>query len=243
MQITRNLSRSGFRNLRILDLGCGEGVYAIEAGMLGAHVLAIDGRPERMANGMRIADELGLTNVRFAQDDVRKISRAELGEFDVIYFLGLLYHLNVPEVFFVLEKVYEMCHNFVIIDTHVALEASLRVTHRNADYFGAQYKEHDEGDSLELKASRQLSSLDNAQSFWFTKESLNRLLFNTGFTVVLECYVPFEPHKSNEAKNAPSLASDRVTLVAVKGPQARISSYPWVNGLSEEEIAEILVNK
>lgn len=242
MQITRNLSHGEFESLRILDLGCGEGVYAIEAGIRGAQVVAIDARTQRMANGIKIADELGLRNVRFMQQDVRAISKATLGEFDVIYFLGLLYHLDAPDAFFVLGKVLDMCRDFVIIDTHTSLDGSTKVTHGNVDYFGVRYKEHDESDSLTTKSSRLLSSIDNVYSFWFTKDSLNRLLFETGFTTVLECHVPFEPYKSNEAKNV-QFPNDRVTLVATKGPPVKVSSYPWVNELAEEAIAQRLADK
>jgi len=241
MQITRNLSRDLFQNLRILDLGCGEGVYSIEAGLRGAHVLAIDARMERMAKGMKIACQMELANVQFRQEDVRKISRAGMGEFDVVYFLGLLYHLSIPDVFLVLENVYDMCRHFAIIDTHVSLDAATKATHRGVDYFGIQYKEHEESDPPQVKAARQLSSLDNVYSFWFTKESLNRLLYNTGFTAVLECHVPFEPYKANE--RVPSLPNDRITLAAIKGPKEEISSYPWINELSEEEIARKLEKK
>ena len=35
-------------------------------------------------------------------------------------------------------------------------------------------------------------------------------------------------------------ADDRITLAAVKGEGVRLSTYPWVNGKSEEEIARRL---
>jgi 2-polyprenyl-3-methyl-5-hydroxy-6-metoxy-1,4-benzoquinol methylase len=41
MQIIRDLSGRPFEELRILDLGCGEGVYAIEAGLRGAEVVGV----------------------------------------------------------------------------------------------------------------------------------------------------------------------------------------------------------
>src|SRR5262249_14974858 len=48
MQITSDLTKIPFDELKIMDFGCGEGVYAIEAALRGADVLAIDGRTERM---------------------------------------------------------------------------------------------------------------------------------------------------------------------------------------------------
>ena len=44
MQITKDLTNIDFSKLSILDLGCAEGVYSIEAALRGAHVLGIDGR-------------------------------------------------------------------------------------------------------------------------------------------------------------------------------------------------------
>ena len=67
MQITRDLARRPFPELRILDLGCGEGVYAIEAGLRGAEVLALDVRTQRMEQGASCAARHSLANVRFVQ--------------------------------------------------------------------------------------------------------------------------------------------------------------------------------
>jgi 2-polyprenyl-3-methyl-5-hydroxy-6-metoxy-1,4-benzoquinol methylase len=74
-------------------------VYAIEAALRGTRVLAVDGRTERMCHGAEIAARLGLTNLTFEQNDVRNMSVESHGEFDIVYFLGILYHLNVPECF------------------------------------------------------------------------------------------------------------------------------------------------
>ena len=71
MQLTRDLAARPFPALRILDLGCGDGVYAIEAGLRGAEVLAVDARRQRMDLGAACAARHGLGTVRFVQDDVR----------------------------------------------------------------------------------------------------------------------------------------------------------------------------
>ncbi len=105
MQLTRDLAGRPFEALRILDLGCGEGVYAIEAALRGAAVVAVDARTERMALGAACAARHRLQGIRFLQEDVRRITRETHGEFDVVYLLGLLYHLDVPDAFAVLEQV------------------------------------------------------------------------------------------------------------------------------------------
>src|SRR6185312_7210034 len=106
---TRDLAGRPFDTLRILDLGCGEGAYAIEAALRGAEVLALDARTQRMALGAACAVHHGLRRVRFVQEDVRRLTRTTHGTFDVVYLLGLLYHLDVPDLFSVLEHVADVC--------------------------------------------------------------------------------------------------------------------------------------
>src|SRR4030042_338272 len=117
MQITRDLVRRPFPELRILDLGCGEGVYAVEAALRGAEVLALDARTQRMDQGAACAVRHGLSNLRFIQKDVRLATREVLGSFDVVYLLGLLYHLDAPDVFRVLESIFDLCTEMLVVDT------------------------------------------------------------------------------------------------------------------------------
>ena len=129
LQITRDLASKPFDRLRILDLGCGEGAYAIEAGLRGSEVLALDARTERMDKGAACAKRHGLTNVRFVQEDVRNISQETFGSFDVVYLLGLLYHLDAPDVFAVLERIYVLCGEALLIDTLISLNPQDHVPH------------------------------------------------------------------------------------------------------------------
>lgn len=231
LQLTKDLAQCKISELKILDLGCAEGVYAIEAALRGADVVAIDGREERMDLGRSVAKRKGLFNVKFSKQDVRNISIEQLGEFDIVYFLGLLYHLDASDIFVLMPKLFDMCKRFMIIDTRIALEGKDTVFDRGVQYNGIKVREYQEKDSFETVESRLGSSLINIFSFHFTKESLLRLLKKIGFTTVLECYVPFEPGEEK-------IKGDRITLVAVKGNSVRISSYPWLNDMSEEEIEE-----
>ena len=232
MQITRDLAGRPFSNLRILDLGCGEGVYTIEAGLRGAEVLALDARSQRMDQGAACADRQGLTHVRFIKGDVRQATREALGPFDVVYLLGLLYHLDAPDVFHVLENVYDLCTVMLVIDTLISLTVETQVEWRNRTYLGRRCREHDDKDTEELRRSRVLKSIDNTFSFRFTKRSLLSALHNVGFTSAYECHLPFEPGK----------AEDRITLVALKGVPVLLSTYPWVNHKSEAEIERMIAS-
>jgi 2-polyprenyl-3-methyl-5-hydroxy-6-metoxy-1,4-benzoquinol methylase len=226
MQVTRDFARQPFSALRILDLGCGEGVYAIEAGLRGAEVVALDARTERMNMGAACAARHGLQSVHFRQEDVRRATVESLGTFDVVYLLGLLYHLDVPEVFDVLGNVFNLCTGMLVIDTLISPATETRVEWQGRMYEGCRSREHADDDTEALRRSRLLKSIDNTFSFRFTKDALLRILRDTGFTSVCECHVPSEPGK----------ADDRVTLVALKGSPVVLSTYPWVNHQSEAAI-------
>jgi 2-polyprenyl-3-methyl-5-hydroxy-6-metoxy-1,4-benzoquinol methylase len=230
MQITRDLSGRPFEELRILDLGCGEGVYAIEAGLRGAEVVALDARDQRMGRGADCAARHGLGNVRFVREDVRRATREALGSFDAVYLLGLLYHLDTPDVFSVLENVAGLCARLLIVDTLISPAAETEVEWRGETFLGKRFREHADEDADDVRRGRVLKSIDNTFSFRFTRESLLKALQVAGFTSVSECRVPFEPGK----------ADDRITLAAVRGTPVVVSTYPWVNGRPEAEIENMV---
>jgi SAM-dependent methyltransferase len=232
MQLTRDLAGRPFDTLRILDLGCGEGVYAIEAALRGAEVLALDARTQRMALGAACAARHDVRGVRFVQEDVRRVTRASYGTFDVVYLLGLLYHLDVPDLFPVLEQVANMCTRLLVIDSLISPDGKEPAAWRNRTYHGRRHREHEDQDSDEVRRARVLRSIDSTWSFRLTRSSLLRGLHDVGFTSVLECHVPFEPGK----------AADRVTVVALKGTPVLLSTYPWINGRSETDIERRLAS-
>jgi 2-polyprenyl-3-methyl-5-hydroxy-6-metoxy-1,4-benzoquinol methylase len=230
MQLIRDFSKQPFDQLRILDLACGEGVYAIEAALHGAEVKALDARTERMHEGEKAGKRLGLANLCFEQADIRNVTINTYGSVDVILLLGILYHLDRRDVFQVLQNIHEMCRQFVIIDTHISLSGTTKIEHNGQSYDGKLVREHADRDSETMRRSRLLASLDNPFSFWFTKESLFRMLKDVGFTSVCECNVPLEPFKPD----------DRITIIASKGDAVKISTYPWVNAMTEAQIERYL---
>lgn len=213
-----------------MDAACGEGVYSVEAALRGAQVFAFDARTERMSHGIRCAELNGLVNLIFRQDDIRRIGLGSHGQFDVIFLLGILYHLDVPAVFNVLESLHEMCQQFIIVDTHISHTGHDAVEHRGRRYKGRRGREHAESDPRQVREARLLASIDNTFNFQFTRDSLIELLNDVGFTSVFECLVPSEPFKP----------SDRITLVAHGGRQVKLSTYPWLNDMREAEVEEFL---
>ena len=231
-QLISDYTKKGIDNSSILDIACGEGAFSIEVVIHGANVTAIDAREERMNIGRDIVNNNSIRNIVFQQKDLRMLSVEENGKFDVVLLLGVLYHLDVPDSFEALEKIYEMTDELLIIDTHIALTTNQSSEYKNKKYNGIKFREHYQSDTDKDKLAKVRASIDNEFSFWFTRESLVELLHDVGFSSVLECHAPIEPYK----------AENRVTLVALKGKCRRIFTYPWVNDKSNNEITKIILD-
>jgi tRNA (mo5U34)-methyltransferase len=83
------------RGRTVLDIGCNGGFYAIEMKRRGAdRVVGIDSDPEYLAQA-RFAAEMAGAEIELAQLSVYDVAR--LGErFDIVLFMGVLYHLRHP---------------------------------------------------------------------------------------------------------------------------------------------------
>ncbi len=230
MQLLTDFARGPVSDLRVFDFGCAEGVYAIEAALRGASVQAFDARTARMDLGRNAARRLCLENLRFEQADIRHIDAGSHGTADVVLLLGILYHLDVADLFQVLHNVHALCRQFVIIETWISLEPLEQFEYQGSSYQGARVREHANRDSADERDRRLLASLDNTFSFRPTRESLFSALHNVGFTSVCECHVPLYP----------GMPRDRVTLIAARGEPVKLSSYPWINELGEADIARRL---
>jgi SAM-dependent methyltransferase/tetratricopeptide (TPR) repeat protein len=81
----------------VLNAGCGTGQHAIETaqGIAGSEVLAIDLSLTSLAYAKRMAMQMGLRNLRFAQADLLALDRSGL-KFDLIESTGVLHHLAEP---------------------------------------------------------------------------------------------------------------------------------------------------
>ncbi len=84
--------------IRVVDLGCLEGGYAVEFARAGYDTLGVDIRRHNIDRAAYVADVLGLPNLRFAHGDARNFA-SEHGTFDVVWCCGLLYHLADPRAF------------------------------------------------------------------------------------------------------------------------------------------------
>jgi tRNA (mo5U34)-methyltransferase len=83
------------RGLRALDLGTRDGFFAFELERRGAEVVAVD-YLAMTDSGFAVAADLLQSRVTYLQRNLYGLSAAELGTFDLVLFLGLLYHLTDP---------------------------------------------------------------------------------------------------------------------------------------------------
>ena len=90
--------------VRILDLGCHEGAFAIEFAKRGADVVGIDARASNIEHAHFAASVIGLDDqmaplgcCRFQVLDVRSLLSLE--HFDVVLCAGILYHRRHPMLF------------------------------------------------------------------------------------------------------------------------------------------------
>ena len=83
------------RGKRALDVGCSDGYFSFELEKRGADVVAIDFVPETYT-GFATARKILGSGVDYRMDNVYNLAPEGYGRFDVVLFLGVLYHLRKP---------------------------------------------------------------------------------------------------------------------------------------------------
>jgi tRNA (mo5U34)-methyltransferase len=105
---------------RVLDIGTWDGWFAFEMERRGAEVMAID----RLDNPRfrEIHAMLG-SRVDYRQMDVYELTPERIGAFDIVLFMGVLYHLKHPLL--ALERVCALTTDFAAVDSFVLTEERL----------------------------------------------------------------------------------------------------------------------
>ena len=70
--------------LKVLDLGCGDGTTAIPSARIGAEVLGVDIARNLVAAGNRRASEEGLSNIHFQEGDATNLEELQDESFDLV---------------------------------------------------------------------------------------------------------------------------------------------------------------
>lgn len=105
----------------VLDVGAFDGYFSFAAERLGAsRVLAADSfvwRRPGGKDGFELARKALGSTVEDIEIDVLDISRESVGHFDVVLFLGVLYHMRHPLL--ALEKMAEVADELLVVETLV----------------------------------------------------------------------------------------------------------------------------
>jgi tRNA (mo5U34)-methyltransferase len=114
----------------VLDIGAWDGAYSFEMERRGAgRVLATDhfcwsGPGYGTQDGFNLAREAQSSRVEDLDIDPHDLSADRVGRFDVVLFLGVLYHVKDPLI--VLERVYDVTDGLLVLETEVDMLFSRR---------------------------------------------------------------------------------------------------------------------
>jgi len=107
------------RGLRVLDIGARDGFFSFEMERRGADVLAMDHVPPDQT-GFAVAAELVGSRVPYKTANVYDLDDS-WGQFDIVLFLGVLYHLRNPLL--ALDKIRAVCSGRMWLESHVMTDS------------------------------------------------------------------------------------------------------------------------
>ena len=101
-----------------LDIGCHEGFYSVAMAKKGVgRVLGVDVREENLRKARFVAEALGHPNISYCRANCEQLSAAEIGQFELTLFLGVLYHLENPML--CLRSLASVTKELAVIETQV----------------------------------------------------------------------------------------------------------------------------
>lgn len=105
--------------MRVLDIGARDGFFTFEAERRGAReVLALDNEAPTNT-GFAIAAELLDSKATYVTENVYSLSAERYGRFDLVLFLGVIYHLRHPLL--ALDRIHDICapEATLLVETHM----------------------------------------------------------------------------------------------------------------------------
>jgi tRNA (mo5U34)-methyltransferase len=110
MRLSPNL-----QGTRVLDIGTSDGFFTLRLAQRGGDVVALDYRGKK-EHGFYVTETLNDINVEYCQMNVFDIDPRQLGQFDIVLFMGVLYHL--PDMIRGLHLVRQCCGGTLFVETH-----------------------------------------------------------------------------------------------------------------------------
>jgi tRNA (mo5U34)-methyltransferase len=100
--------------MRVLDIGAWDGWFSFEMERRGADVMAVDVWDNPRFHQMKAALN---SRVEYRQLDVFDLTPARVGQFDIVLFMGVLYHLKHPLL--ALERICAITRGMAVVDSFV----------------------------------------------------------------------------------------------------------------------------
>lgn len=107
-----------YAGLKAVDLASHQGYFTVKTAALGFdQVLGIEARESHVNDSRLISDIYAYPNLNFMQSDIFDVDTQQLGQFDLVLMLGLLYHLENPVG--ALRICRDLCKGVCLIETQI----------------------------------------------------------------------------------------------------------------------------
>ena len=205
------------RGVRLVDLGCLEGGYAVEFARLGFQVLGLEVREANFAACRYVKENTSLPNLEFVKDDAWNVARH--GTFDAVFCSGLLYHIDQPKRF--LELLSQVTRKLLIVQTQFSTErpsASFPLSEidENEGMLGRWYPEFEGDEAFRNREKSRWASWDNLRSFWPKREFLIQAIQDVGFDLVMEQFDGLGPDIQGSMTSGYYHTDERGSFIGIK---------------------------
>ncbi len=153
MQLPRRLD-----GLTALDIGCNDGYFTFELERRGAQVTSVDHSPP--TPGFALAHRLRGSHAEHFQDNVYNMTAAQYGQYDIVFLLGVIYHLRHPLLAIDICSTLVKPGGLLVLETHATDNSVIK---DDGNFYGM-------GDtSLQMMQFLPYRELCNDESNWWTQ--------------------------------------------------------------------------
>ncbi len=211
------LYNGSLKGKRVLDIGCNAGFWSLQAIEAGCdYILGVDGRQMHVDQANLVFETKGIDAKRydFVLGDIFEYDFAQHGEFDIVFYFGLMYHINKPVV--LMEKIADVNSDVVVIDTDLSTLKGpfLEIHHEPLD--------------------DPRNAVFNTMVLWPTKQAVAAIARQSGYEVMM-----LEPKFSDYTGSDAFKSDGRRAFICAKS--ADLNTLAHLAGSLEEEPPSKLV--
>ena len=172
--ILDSMKNIDYKDKRVLDIGCRDGLFSFEAEKLGAsEVIGIDNNISKGAVEFLIP--FFKSNIKMYEENLFNLTPELYGLFDIVMFPGTLYHLRYP--FWALKTV----RNILKPEGVILLETAISYDQSKHAMLYCPVKEESPYDPTSVSFFNEKGIIDTLNSLGFNIESINHLNLNNKF--------------------------------------------------------------